>query len=100
MDERFRCAIWVVIVLLFAATLDTGPDPPAVSPNVSISKMLSLSGIEPPRCDPPAVAEPTMLSFVMREIHDANRPRHCVILTGQAADTSPPALRPPPAFQS
>jgi len=100
------CAIWIAVALLVAAPLDTVPDPPAFHPNISVGKLLETQDhscdIARSPCDSLAVGDLAPFSFVLRDTGEANHPSDCVMLTGQATDTSPPLLQhtPHPAVQS
>jgi hypothetical protein len=93
--KSVSCTIWIVAALLVVAALDTLPDPPAVSPNTAISKVIQMHDyscdIAPQRCETRAIADRVPFSLVAADICKPNRPSNRIVVTGQAADTSPPA---------
>jgi len=93
--KSVSCTIWILAALLLAAVLDDIPDPPAVSPRAAACKVLHLrdyycdTAIQ--RGDSLATAVPFPVSLVARDTCEPCRPSDCMTLTGQAADSSPPA---------
>jgi hypothetical protein len=88
------CAIWLLSALLLTATLDAQPDPPAVNPNAAACKILlthDYSGETAiQRWDSLAAFDPRPLSLFSADIYACWTPAEPVVLTGQAADSSPP----------
>lgn len=100
------CTVWILAVLVALATFDSLPDPPATSPRAAACKVLHLrdyAGETVMRRGASLVApEPLPASFVAAETCEFCRPCDCLVLTGQVADSSPPAPRigRKPTFQS
>ena len=92
------CTIWILGAFLVIAALDARPDPPALSPANALCKVLLLhsSSCETAagRCDSLGTSDPFAVSLLAADACDPCRPRDRMVLTGQAADPSPPA---PPA---
>lgn len=92
--KSIRWTIWILGTLLVVATVDSRPDPPAVNPSTALAKVLQL-----PDCscdtatrlsDAIATSVPVPVSLVAAEASQPYRPSDRMILTGQAADPSPP----------
>ena len=88
-------AVWVFSALLILATLDTSPDPPAVNPGVTRTKVVFVSGIvfrPVPLCRETLASE---ASFGER-FHPGSRPSahprpvERMVVTCYAANASPP----------
>ena len=100
------CTIWILAALVALATFDSLPDPPATNPRAAACKVLHLrdyAGDTALRRDASlATPDPLPASFVAADTCEFCRPSDCLVLTGQAADSSPPAPRVgrKPAFQS
>jgi hypothetical protein len=89
--------LWILGAVLAVAAVDTVPDPPAVNPHsVTVASRLceSGSGASEGRlnsgwfCFSSRLHE-TRLAFISSS--EPSLPRDWIVLTGQAADTSPPA---------
>jgi len=95
--KLISCTIWVLAALLVIVTLDTIPDPPAVSPDNATVKapcpQESPGSVLEQRL---AIAAPSASShgnfrFVAFQSNEKpSRPSDRAVLTGQAADPSPP----------
>jgi hypothetical protein len=89
--------VWIIgaLFLLVVATLDTVPDPPAVNPGPALCKVLQLhdSALDsgPPRGHSGGTNDVFSAGFETADSFDPWCPVDVVILTGQAADSSPPA---------
>src|SRR5271157_1976521 len=100
------CTIWILAALLVAAALDDIPDPPASNPRAAVCRVLHLrhyiceTAIR--RGDSLATPDPFPVGLVTADTGKSCRPSDCLLFTGQAADSSPPAPRVgrKPAFQS
>jgi hypothetical protein len=92
LTKSIWCTIWILSALLVMATLDALPDPPAVNPGSAISLVLhhSFSDFATGRCDAPCAPHPLPVSLVGAYTREPLRPSACLILTAQAADSSPP----------
>jgi len=90
--------IWVLSALMAIAAVDNIPDPPAVNPHsVSVASRLcdARGGICERRLNPDwsCSSSPVPLpSIAFTAASEPNLPSDRVVLTGQAADPSPPAL--------
>jgi len=93
------CIIWALSTVLLIVSIDTAPDPPAVNPHTSEVKAPSLT-----EC-PESVDSQTLNTVWSRALSDhsplfivfardckPNRPGDWIVLTGQAADPSHPAV--------
>ena len=90
------CTIWILGALLVAATLDAQPDPPAVNPSATtVYRVVHDSPCNAITClcDSLGTYYPFYLSFVAANAYAAYRPSVRIVLTEQAADSSPPALQ-------
>src|SRR5450759_3265689 len=89
------CTIWILGALLVAATLDAQPDPPAVNPSAAVYKVVHDSPCNAVTCpcDSLGTFYPFCVSFVAANACEAYRPCVRLVITGQAADSSPPALQ-------
>ena len=80
-------------MLLVVATLDNVPDPPAVNPT-AVSKILQahdyFCNADARPVDSLNAPETISLSFVSADPGEPYRPSDRIILSGQAADSSPP----------
>jgi hypothetical protein len=93
-------AIWLLSSLLVILSLDPAPDPPAVKPySVSVEASTIRDGIgsfgEPHLHGAPlnASAHLYVRFLTFTSDHKPNRPGELVVLTGQAADSSPPSAQ-------
>jgi len=95
--KLISCIIWALAVLLVIVTLDTIPDPPAVSPDSATLKAACAQEL------PGSVLEQRLVcaalsasshrssrSISLHSEQKPTRPSDWVVLTGQAADPSPP----------
>ena len=91
------CIIWVLVLLLVIASLDTVPDPPAVNPStVSVACLLCEAGRDVHEYRLNSDLSLSLL-FQIRWIaftsaYEPNLPKDRIILTGFATDPSPPAV--------
>ncbi len=79
------------------ALVDAVPDPPAVNPrtvNVASRPGEARGGLCEPRlnCDQPRTSSHLQLRWIASTATCEPLPSDCIVLTGQAADPSPPAL--------
>ena len=86
--------IWILGAFLVFAALDTRPDPPALNPGPALSKFVQPHDST---CETalltavPLVSAPALAFRVAAvDIGKHERPGDRVLLTGQAADPSPP----------
>jgi hypothetical protein len=104
--KSISCTIWILGALLVMAALDTLPDPPAVNPSAAAGKILSLQDTSCDtamrRCDSVVVPDLLPVILVAEDTGHSNRFADQVVLTRQAADSSPPATQVarPQSFQS
>lgn len=95
--RSLSCTIWILAALLIAAVLDDIPDPPAANPRAAVCKVLHLRDYAGDtamrRGDSVATPDPFPVSLVAPDTCESCRPSDCMVLTGQAADPSPPAPR-------
>jgi len=92
--KSLRWTIWILGVLLIAATLDSLPDPPAVKSTSTVSTALAQ-----PLCVSDAAAQlrdslansVVCVGLVSAHARQPYRPSHRSMLTAQAGDPSPPA---------
>jgi hypothetical protein len=90
--------IWVLGALLAIAAVDNIPDPPAVNPHtVSVASRLcnARGGVCEQRLNPDwscNCSHHQLRSIAFTAAAEPNLPSDRVVLTGQAADPSPPAL--------
>ena len=95
--KSISTTIWILAILLVVATLDNVPDPPAVNPT-AVCKVLQVhdySGDAATRLADSLSAPDTLsVSFVSADLSDPYRPSDRIILSGQAADSSPPVSLP------
>lgn len=87
--------IWIVGALLVIATLDAVPDPPAVNPGGAASAIVHqcdyCCDVIPRRCDALDGSDSHHLSWVLvPPMRERSHPSDGIVLTGQAADPSPP----------
>jgi len=88
--------LWILGAILALASVDTIPDPPAVNPHtVSVVSQLCDSGASRPeqrfnhgRFCFSSQLHATRIAF--SSASEPSLPRDSIVLTGQAADTSPP----------
>jgi len=91
--RSISCVIWILGAVLVIATLDAQPDPPALNPSAAAAKVLQLhdyscdTAIE--RCDS-FVSAASPVSLVAAGMYEPWRPMDPMVVTGQAADSSPP----------
>jgi hypothetical protein len=92
------CMVWVLGVMLIAASLDASPDPPAVDPHGAMIKALNLRDCagclqnQPSLAAMPYRAQTQRIAFTHEDEPDG--PGDFIARTGQAADSSPPAGSP------
>lgn len=104
--NSFSCAVWLLGALLVMATIDTVPDPPAVNPSSAACQVIQplhySCDTASRRCDSLAMPHPFPVSLVAVDACEPYRPSDRMVLTGQAADPSPPAAAAgrKPIFQS
>jgi len=93
--KSVSCTIWILVALLVTATFDSLPDPPAASPCATACKDLHLRDYATyttlRSADSLAAPDPLLVDFVAADSCASSRPGDCLVLTGQAADSSPPA---------
>lgn len=93
------CTIWALSTILLIVAVDPVPDPPAVNPHTTEVKAPSLTEVPENVC-PPSLNSVCSSAFadnlprVVASERDSkpSRPSDWIVLTGQAADPSPPAL--------
>lgn len=90
------CLLWILGAVLAVAAVDRIPDPPAVNPHtVNVASRLCDSGYSAPAqhlksggfCFSSHL-HATRIAFTSAS--EPSLPRDWIVLTGQAADTSPP----------
>lgn len=93
------CTIWLLSGLLVISSLDPAPDPPAVNPQAASVKASSSRECLGNFCEhhldciPLSASAPLYVRFLtFTSDHKPSRPSDWVVLTGQAADSSPPAV--------
>src|SRR5271157_3944955 len=95
--KSVTCIIWILAALLLVATLDNLPDPPAANPRAAVCKVLHLRDHARDAALPrsAALVTPDSLpaSFVAVDPCESCHPSDCIVIAGQAADSSPPAPR-------
>lgn len=89
--------VWVLGVFIVMASLDTVPDPPAVNSqtvNVASRTCEARSGLCEPRLnhDRSRTSYHLRLRWIDSTVACEPLPSDCIVLTGRAADPSPPAL--------
>jgi hypothetical protein len=90
-------AIWILGALLVVAALDALPDPPALNPSAAADKVLQLhdyscdTAIE--RCDSLVGSDPSPVTLVAGGTYEPWHPADPMVITGLAADSSPPLLQ-------
>jgi len=98
------CTIWILGVLLIAATLDARPDPPAVNPSGTFCKVLMSHATAGDAVTRHGVSAPTTYPFLVHLSSggacEPFRPGDRMVLTVQAADASPPTPRRKPSIRS
>jgi hypothetical protein len=88
--------LWILGAVLAVASVDTIPDPPAVNPHTTnvVSRLSdSVGGAPEERLNCgwfcfSSHLHATRIAFISAS--EPSLPRDCIVLTGQAADTSPP----------
>ena len=97
MRRPWMCCVWVLAALLAAASVDAIPDPPALDPHFTVTKVPGLNE------NPPTVSNPSgtyssnlFVQFRAQETilardTELDVPASFVAQMGQAADSSPPA---------
>jgi hypothetical protein len=97
--KLIRCTIWVLSTLLLIVSIDAAPDPPAVNPHTTEVKAPCLTECPDSLCPltisnfcSGACSNPSPRSIARARDCKPNRPSDWIVLTGQAADPSPPAL--------
>ena len=94
--KSLRWTIWILGLLLIAATLDSQPDPPALNPSSALNTVLSqplwVCDAPAQRCDSVAAAVPFPIGLISADACEPYRPGDRTKLTVQAGDASPPAL--------
>lgn len=91
--------IWVLAVFMVIALVDAIPDPPAVNPHtVSVASRISEArgGVCERRlqCDwSRASSHLKMLRLAVTWDYEPNLPSDWIVLTGYAADPSPPLIK-------
>jgi len=86
----FWCTAWVLGALLLIVSLDTVPDPPAVNPH-TVSVELDSLGPQGLDFDTAVACSQINVRF-LESWHDQgpHHPSDSILLTGRAADPSPP----------
>jgi hypothetical protein len=90
-------AIWILGALLVVAALDALPDPPALNPSSAADKVLQLhdyscdTAIE--RCDFFVGSAPSPVALLAAGTYKPWHPSDPMVITGLAADSSPPLLQ-------
>ena|SRR6185312_1782204 len=91
------CIAWILGALLVMATVDTRPDPPALNPTPGASTLVQSHS----RCcqtpallvELPLVADhPFFVNLFAAGTFQGQCPADHIVLTGQAADPSPPRV--------
>jgi hypothetical protein len=97
--------IWILGALLLISTVDTRPDPPAVNSGAQwkVAPLQDCPDATTVRlCDGVGTSHVFLVHFVAADALEPHRPTDRMVVTGQAADPSPPL--PPaqrkPSFQS
>ncbi|HEY6392773.1 MAG TPA: hypothetical protein VIX89_15950 [Bryobacteraceae bacterium] len=88
--KLFWCTTWVLGALLLIVSLDTVPDPPAVSPH---TVSVELDSLAPQRLNlDTAIARPQLNARLVESSQDEgpHHPGDSILLTGRATDPSPP----------
>jgi hypothetical protein len=92
--KLISCMIWVLGSFFIIAALDTRPDPPAVNPTAASCKAVSLHDnfVRPAvrGCDSLFASDPSLIELVAVDPSDPRLPANPLVLTGHAADSSPP----------
>ena len=86
----FRCTAWVLGAFLLIVSLDTVPDPPAVNPH---TVCVDLDSLGPQHLElDTAVAGSNLNARFQEQSHDQgpHHPSDSILMTGRAADPSPP----------
>jgi hypothetical protein len=90
------CILWVLGLLLTIASVDTLPDPPAVSPRTvcSASPLRKAAGdVHERRLKPDLFISLLQVRWIaLTSTNEPNSSRDPIVLTGFAADPSPPAV--------
>lgn len=91
------CIVWVLGAFMVMASLDALPDPPAVNAhtvNVAFRPCEARGGLCEPRlnCDRSRTSSHLQLRWIASAAACEPLPSDWIVLTGQAADPSPPAL--------
>jgi hypothetical protein len=90
--------IWALGALMVIVSLDALPDPPAVNPhtgNVASRLCEARGSLCEPRlnCDWSCTSSHVQIRWIaLASAYEPNLPSDWIVLTGQAADPSPPAL--------
>ena len=91
----FSCTIWTLGALLALATLDSLPDPPAVTPRTVTCQIPPVDLDSPVSTAQPtefvAASDVRPMFALAADVQEPNRPRDRMVLTGQLTDPSPPA---------
>jgi hypothetical protein len=91
--KSIRWTVSILCALLVLSTIDTQPDPPAVSPSTTLCKILpshdfaceTILGDESLR-----PTYPLPVSVIAMVASKPSRPSDRLVMTGQASDPSPP----------
>jgi hypothetical protein len=88
-----RCALWVLCLLLVIASLDAIPDPPAVKPHFNAFCLrLCLATCYEQRLHRSPLGSLRLRLRAFTNGHKPTRPCDWIVLTGLAADPSPPVV--------
>lgn len=88
-----RCIIWLLLVFVVIATLDSQPDPPAINPSGALCKFLphnDACNTATERNISFTTSSPFRVSLIAADACEPDSPTDRMILTAQAADPSPP----------
>ena len=89
------CTMWILGAFLVIGMLDAVPDPPAVNPSTALSGALQRDSCAcdtvAPRCDCLDTSYPVAVSLLAADACEPQPSGDRLVLTRQAADSSPPA---------
>jgi hypothetical protein len=93
--KSFSWIVWIIGAILVIGTLDTVQDPPAINPGAVLCKIVQLHDATPDRLMRRRLSlRPVQHSlppnWIASYACDIYHPSDQAILTGQAADPSPP----------